>query len=414
MTLFERLVQEKFRIDAPYFLRGGFWLLLSQAVTIIGGIGVSALFAFMLTEHEYGIYRYIIGIGVLLSAFSLSGLGQSVLQTAAKKYRQFYRDSIKIGLIYSIGITVSALAGASYYFYQGNTTLTWGCLIIALFQPLINSFQNIFSFLQGRRKFRASTTSQAIKTITVSVASIGAVLFTQDIIILLFVYFFSHTFTNVVFHLYYQPKIELPLTAEIKNKYVTYAKQTSIRNAISGVAFRLDTIIIFQQLGAVELAVYAIANIIPEQIKASFKNITSLLIPKFIQNDQSHYSKNFILKRSLQLFLILSSITLVFILIAPFIYTLLFPKYEEAILYSQLLALSFPALILFIPLSLLQAKHEDSYLHKITLYGSLLEIVILFTLTTSFGLIGAIVSKIISRYLNLILYFYYSFKSLKT
>jgi O-antigen/teichoic acid export membrane protein len=403
MTFIERFVQKKFHIDAPYFLRGGFWLSLSQVITIVAGICVSALFAHMLTEHEYGTYRYLIGIGVFLTSFSLTGFGQSVLQTAAKKYRQFYNETIGIALLYNLGITLASIIGATYYFYKGNDTLALGCIIVALIQPVINTYQNIFPFLQGSRRFRESTVSQTIKTIVVSGASIGAIFITQNILVLLAAYLLSHALTNLVSHFYYRPQNSTPTPPDVFTKYLSYAKNTSLRTIITSIAFRLDTIIIFTWLGATELAIYTIAMLIPEQIKGSVKNMATLIMPKYAQHSDITTLKKTVFKRSIQLFFIFSGIALVYVLAAPFLYTLLFPKYETAIFYSQLTALSFPTMIAVLPYSALKSQLRERELYSYTIQNSILSIILTLLLIWLFGLIGAVMARVASRLLIMIL-----------
>lgn len=411
MTRIEQYVQTKFKIDAPYFLRGGFWSTLGQIVGITGGIAVSSLFAYTLTESEYGIYRYLIGIGVLLSSFSLTGLGQSVLQTAAKKYYQFYLESVRTGFIYNLGISATGIVGAGYYFYNENITLALGCLLISTLQPVINTFKNVSPFLQGSKRFKEATLLHTVNTMIITAVSITAILLTQDILILFTTYLSTHALLNTVSHLYYRPKKSISTPADISHKYLCYAKHTSVRNIISGIIFRLDTIIIFTQLGATDLAIYAIANIIPEQIKGSFKNIASLLLPKYAQHIDIKSIKKNIPKRSFQLFLVFTAITIVYILLAPFIYRLLFPKYESAIFLSQLVALSFPAMILILPFGALQSQLKERELHILNLQGSILTLVLTIVLIGIYGLIGAVIAKILSRYSYLFLSYYHLYKN---
>lgn len=411
MASLEKYIQTKFKIDASYYLRGGFWSTLGQIVGITGGIAVSSLFAYTLTESEYGIYRYLIGIGVLLSSFSLTGLGQAILQTAAKKYYQFYLESVRTGFIYNLSISAIGIVGAGYYFYNENITLALGCLLISTLQPVINTFKNVSPFLQGSKRFKEATLLHTVNTIIITAVSITAILLTQNILILFTTYLSTHALLNTVSHLYYRPKKSISTPADISHKYLCYAKHTSVRNIISSIIFRLDTIIIFTQLGATDLAIYAIANIIPEQIKGSFKNIASLLLPKYAQHIDIKSIKKNIPKRSFQLFLVFTAITIVYILLTPFIYRLLFPKYESAIFLSQLVALSFPAMILILPFGALQSQLKEKELHYFNLQSSCLSLVFTIILISTFGIIGAVTAKIFSRYTNLILLHYHLHKA---
>lgn len=402
-------LEQYFRVDSRYFLSGGFWLTLGQGITIVFGILTTALFAHYLSEADYGIYKYLIGLAALLSSLSLTGLGQSILQTAAKKYYGFYQATLKTGFLYSLPIALVSLGASGYYYLNDNLLLAVGCLLIAAMQPLINTFQFIPSILQGARRYKEITALHTVRVVTVTVVSLAALYLTQNILWLFATYLAAQLLSNVAAHLYFRPApADVPI--DIFHRYLQYAKHTSVRNLLSNIAQRADTIVVFTQLGAIELAIYSIATVIPEQIKGSFKNLASLLLPKYAQQTDIEKLKHSVPKRSLQLFLLLTAITIAYILVAPYIYQLLFPKYPDAVLYSQLAALAFPTFILFIPYSILQSQLEESVLYKITLYTSVFQIGSLLLLVFSFGLVGAIIARLAHRTVFLLTSYWYLYK----
>lgn len=385
-----------FRIDARYYLSGGFWLTLGQGVTISFGLLTTVLFANVLSETDYGVYKYLIGLAVLLSSLSLTGLGQSIIQTAAKKYYGFYTQTLRTNFLYSLPITAVSMAASGYYYLNENMTLAIGCLLVAAIQPFINTFGFVQLFLQGSRRFKESTTMQAARVFVVALISLGTLYLTENIILLFAAYLIGQFITNFASHMVFRPNYNY-VPDDVFAKYKNYAKHTSVRNIVANVANRMDTVLIFTQLGAVELAIYTIATIIPEQIKGSFKNMTSLLLPKYAQETDITILIKSVPKRSFQLFLLLLAITIVYILLAPYLYELLFPKYLDAVIYSQIAALAFPTFILYIPYSILQSQLEDKYLYIINLTTSVIQIVSLAFFVLTFGLVGAIIARIIYR-----------------
>ena len=298
-----------FQIDARFFIRGGFWLTCIQGVSIIGGLLTSVIFANYLTPQDFGIYRYLIGLSALLAAISLTGLSHAILQTAAKKYFAFYRETLWFNGIYSSGITVSAIIGAFYYWWNDNDLLALGCLCIGLLEPLIVTFSNTAAYLQGSQRFTEAATLHTLKTITVTLGSLIALYFSDNILVLLISYLATSLLTNLIAHWYYIPTYATSTPTEVSTRYRSYAVHTSARNLIANVANRLDTIIVFTLLGAPELALYIIATIIPEQIKGSVKNLASLLLQKYTKNDNIDQLRKSVPKRSLQLLLILVVLT---------------------------------------------------------------------------------------------------------
>lgn len=391
-------VEKYFHIDAHYFISGSFWMTAAQSITVFFGIITTALFAHYLSEPEYGIYRYLLSIGILLSSFSLVGVGQAILQAAAKKHFSFYRESIKETLFYSLGITITSIIASVYYVIHENYILTAGCVLIALFQPLINSFQFLPVYLLGARRFKESAIIQSIKAISVSLASIIALYLTSNIIILFAVYLLSNSVFNVTSFLVTKRVRSEPTPNKIREEFISYAKHTSVRNLISNVGFRLDSILVFTQLGAIELALYSIANAIPEQIKGTFKNLTALLLPKYAQHENITSIKRSIPRRSIQFLVVLIAITLIYCLFAPTVYQLLFPKYEDSVFYSQLFALIFPSYIYYLPLSAMMSQLDERGLYNFHLWTSVFQIIVTILFIHFFNLIGAVLARAITQY----------------
>lgn len=407
---FTSFLSHRLRLDVHYLIAGSFWLSLTQVITITCGVAVSAFFAQTLSTSDYGLYRYLISIGAIFASFSLTGLGQSILQASAKKYYQYYAETFRLNLFYSFGITLVGILGGLYYLYKGNLILAIGCIAIAFLQPLINTYQNVPAFLQGDGRLKETTLLQSTKVLITTAVSILAILITHDVIILFIILLGTQLTVNVLSHIHYKTKYAEKTPLDIFNKYLLFAKHTSLRNLVANTAFRFDTIVVFTHLGATELAVYTIANIIPEQIKGSFKNIASLLIPKYAQHADMIGIKKNILARSLHFFLILIVITIIYIGLAHLLYQVLFPKYESAIFYSKLAALSFPAFVLYMPLYALQSQLKEKELHLINTQVSVLQIVLVFAGVYAYGLLGVILSKTFCRYINMFLCYHYVYK----
>lgn len=388
----------KFKIDLDYFVKGGFWLTVGQVVTIFLGLFTTVLLANYLDERDYGVYRYLLGLAGLFSVFSLTGLGSSVLQTAAQGYISFYKESIALAFKYSLLITTVAGVASGYYFFQGNQLLGLGCLLIAVLQPLINTYQYVPNFLQGSKRFKESALLHAFKTSIVSIITVITLLTTKSVLLLIATYLATNALANFLSHIFYTSKKKLSDDHRTWDKFILYAKHTSLRNILLSVAQKIDSVIVFTQLGAVELAIYSVANVIPEQLKASFKNVSTLLIPKYANNLNNQELKKSVFRRSWQMALILICITVFYILIAPLVYKVLFPKFPDAVLISQLSALVFPAFFVVIPNSFLQSRLANQELYKIAWVSAVIQIVATVIGVLLLGIVGAVLAKLIYRY----------------
>ena len=411
--MYNKLIQKvhhHFRIDAHHYVSGSFWGLIAQGITVVGGLLVTVLFTRMLSESDYGIYRYILGVAALLSVFSLTGIDQAVLQASAKKFRSFYSETLFLSFKFNLIISGLACMCALYYFLAGNSTLSSGLLLIAFFQPIINTFQFFQSNLIGNSLFKKAANAQSLKVAVTFCLSIIAILFTHNILILLLVFFSAASIANILAYYVFKPKQSPATPRDVLDKYILYAKHTSVRNIITEVSFRLDSILVFQFLGATNLAIYTIANLIPEQIKGTVKMFGILTIPKFSTHDTLQVTKNAIRRKIIPIFLVLTGISLLYVVFAPYLYTILFPKYLNSVIYSQIAILSLPATIGILPLTSLQVMLDEKKLYSLNLLVSIVSLTLTIALTITLGILGAIYARLATRYFNTFVAYYLLYK----
>jgi len=402
--IYESLIsftEKKFKVDARYFLSGGFWLTAAQGATVIMSLVSTVFLTHFLTETQFGIYRYIIGLAIFFSALSLTGIGQAIFQASAKKLAGFYGTATRQTFLYSAPMVIASLAGSAYYYINDNNVLAIGALLIALLFPWSFLFQNIQAHIFGQQNFKRSTLMQTTKAFFVAGSTIVTLFFTTNILWLLLSYFLSQAIAGLFAHLWYKPKTETIGDQALSNKLMSFAKHTTLRNVIVGISSRLDTIVVFQLLGASSLAVFTIATLIPDQIKGSLKSLTVLLIPKFSKNDSLEETRKYLPRRSLQLGLLLVAVTVVVIVLTPYVINTFFPKYTEAIIYAQLLALSFPAYIYQIPFAIMQAHTKERALYSYSINTAISQIILTVIGIYFFGLLGAILARVFSRYIQL-------------
>ena len=294
------------------------------------------------------------------------------------------------------GLVSLGLSG--YYYLNGNITLTLSFLIVATFLPIIESFGIYGAFLNGQKLFNVST-RYGVSTQIISVISlIATLILTKNLFLILLAYFIPYTllrfiFFKITFRKFLLNKKEDPQT-------ISYGKHLSLINVISTVANYLDRVLAFHFLGAVDLAVYSFAIAIPEQIKGVFKNIGSLALPKFSTRSKKEI-KSTIFKKILKLLIFTGIIIVVYIILAPFIYKIFFPKYTDSVFYSQIFSISLISAISVLPLSALQAQIAKKQLYQFNIFSSLIQILFLFVFLYFFGLLGIIIARVIARFINL-------------
>ncbi len=390
------------KTDMVYLVRGGFWLTSGQVIALISSFLLSIAFANLIPKETYGIYRYVLSAASIIGAFSLTGLSTAIVQSVARGYEGALRSSFRLSLRWSSFAVIAALAGAGYYFYQGNNILGTSLIIIGACSPLLNSAGLFASYINGKKDFKRLSFYSLVDNIVPSLALLTTLVFTKNVLILVAVFFASSTLMATLLYLR-----TLKVFAPNNNKdpeIESYSKRLSLLNIVGIITTHIDKVLIFTTLGAIELAIYGFAIVFPEQIRSMLKNISTLMIPKFAEKDEA---KSLGLKRkTLQLTLLLVAIIVAYVIAAPYLYQLFFPAYPESIFYSRIFAISIFSALAMIPTSVLIAQKKEKELSKVSIIGSLIQIGILFPAIHMWGLLGAIIAKTLAAYINLGIAYY--------
>jgi O-antigen/teichoic acid export membrane protein len=386
-----------------YLARGGFWLNLGQTISSLSSLLLAIAFANLLPKEIYGNYKYVLSATGILAIPTLSGMGTAVTQAVARGYEGSLIPALKTKILWGLLGGLASLILAGYYFYQGNTTLTISFLISAVFLPFMDSFGIYDSLLLGRKLFDISTKYFIISQIIAITSLIAVLFFTKNLFLILFTYFASWTLLRFIFL-----KITLknfPPNQKQDHQTISYGKHLSLMGIIGTIASYLDRLLIFHYLGAAEVAIYSIAIAPPEQIKGLFKNISILALPKFVQRTKEEIKKT-VFEKIWKSVLILLIVTIVYIILAPLIFKLFFPKYPESIIFSQIFAISLVTISLIIPYSALQAQASKKELYLFNIFYYLFQIIALSIGVYFYGLMGVIIAKTLTRFFSFTLSIY--------
>lgn len=392
--------------DMIYLAKGSFWLSLGQVVCSASAFLLAIAFANLLPKETYGLYRYILSIFGTLAITTLAGMGTAINQAVARGHEGSVIPGLKTKIRWSLLGSLISLGMAGYYYYHQNLTLTIALLIVALFLPLTDSF-GIYDFLlQGKKLFKLSARYLIITQVIATSSLIITLFLTKNLYLILIAYFFPLFLMHLVFY-----KITLkkfPPNDKIDPQTISYGKHLTVIGFIGTIANYLDRLLVFHFLGPVELAIYSLAISPPEQVKGLFKNIPALILPK-LSNRSFKEINSILLKRLWQLFLIGLVIFLAYIIFAPIVYKIFFPKYLDSIFYSQIFAIT---ILLTAPNSFFGAARLThlTITPKKTLYlwniPSLILILTLIIFVRQWGIMGVIISKIIFTFANFLIGFF--------
>ncbi|MCH7883534.1 oligosaccharide flippase family protein [Patescibacteria group bacterium] len=379
------------KTDMVYLARGGFWLTTGKIVAALFSFLLAIAFAHFLPREIYGNYKYILSIGIVVGAFSLTGFGPAIIQAVSRGYEGTLRFAFWTNLKWSIAIILISLAGASYYFLNNNNTFALSFLIIGAFSPFLNSARFYGAYLNGKKEFRTLMTFGIISTSLQAVSLFLALLLTKNPVVLVFVYFFTTTTVNLALH-FLTLKIYKP-PDKVDPKIFNFSAHLSILDILHTVVGQLDKILIFHFLGGTSLAIYAFAQAPVVEFRSVLKLLHPLAIPKFSAQSKNETRKTLPLKM-VKLSLMLIIPVVIYILLAPYLYRIFFPKYTDAIFFSQVFSL----VLLFFPKKLagtaLLAHAEKKKLYTVTISALATRLVLLLILVPLFGILGAILAEL--------------------
>ena len=384
-----------FKTDMIYLAKGGFWLILLQAVSTITGFALVIAFANLLPPETYGTYQFVLAAAALLSISTLAGLNTAAVRSVARGIEGTIIPGLKTKLRWGSLGSVASIALSIYYWSQGNIVLATSFLVVTVFLPLFYSLGISGALLSGKQLFKINAQYNIIGQLLSAVIVFIALYFTDNITIILLTYFASWTIIRTVLFKLTIRKYKTNDNEDVEME--RYGKHLSIMGAMGNMGDYADKLLIFHYLGAVEVAVYSLAIAPVMQLKGLIKHLNTLALPKLsLRNIDEIRGK--IIRKSLRVFFISLPLIGFYILAAPYVYKIFFPAYLESISYSRVFALvlAFTALGIM-PTTALESQLEVKKKYILTSSSKILKILLMVILVIPYGIWGIIVAIIVTN-----------------
>lgn len=399
---FLRWSERYIKTDMVYLAHGGFWVLAGQAVSSGAVFVLAVAFANLVPPEVYGTYKYILSLAGIFAIFALPGMSTSLMQTTARGADATIYAVTRARMLYaSIGSIFAAL-GSAYYLYNGNAQLSVALLIIAATLPFFDTVYSYPSYLAGKRRFDLRAKYHALVHIVSMVCIVATIYVTDNLTLILLSYFVPHIVVRMGLH--YRTTHNIPRTAtpEEDAEVTTYGKHLTAMQILSMVANEFDKVVIWKFLGPVHVAVYTFALAVPEQIRGPLKGVGEIAFPKFAAQSGEQIKQNLpALWRKLALYALgLFGISLIYVILAPFLFQIVFPGYMESVKYSQLYALTMVTNVVSIPLAILGAQKRTRSQYVISTVQPIITIGLLLLLVPLYGIMGAIVALMLSKFIT--------------
>lgn len=385
--------------DIRYMIKGGFWLTSSKMITVIASLITSVVFANLLPETSYGLYRYVLSFVSIFTIATISGIDTALIREIGRGFNGNFYNALKTKIKWGFFGALVSIGFGIYYFINGNNVLSLSFLIVGVFIPFMDSFYIYMSYLNGLKRYDLYNKYHLITKIIVVLSLLITIYLTKNIIIIIFVYFFIHTVARGFFALLIIIKNKFKDDI-VNNRMISYGKHLTLMKILGIISTSIDKILVFHFLGAVALAGYYVALVPFKQLQSIFGSLNTLALPKFSKNEDISILRKTLPKKVIKSYIIIIPTIIIYFLLADYAFALIYPKYLDFINISKI----FMLLMIFFPISLfstaLTAMEKTKELYTLSTISAVVRIILLLILVPTFGMIGAISSIIITNIVN--------------
>lgn len=412
----QRLLNKFLGTDVRYLAIGSFWLSLNKAVNIGVALLLSVLYARYLSKDTYGSYRYILSFVGIFGICAIPGMGTAVIRSMARGMLGSFRTASGTIFLFSFGISFACALTALYFFYTGNMPLAAGFFSASILVPLSEGLGAWRTYYTATRLFHKGTTLSSVVQLAYGAGMIGMVAVIVSfhlsmhatIALLTATYLAMHAIPNII--LTRRILRSIPPDAPRDPSMLSYGFRLSAAEIPSTIATYLDSVVLYTFLGPAALAVYSFATAPVEQIKSIFGTTATVSMPKLAEKTATAETTTALKKtlppKLIRACLFTTGAVAVYILLAPFLFQLLFPAYSEAVPYTQVFALSLALFPLGVFGTALKAEGDMKKIYIFSIGDPLIQIAAIAVLVPLYGIGGAIAARVGGRIFHQLLLTY--------
>ncbi len=332
---------KRFGIDAHYYAKNSFFVVLGQMLSIVQGLIAGYFVARVFDQTIYGEYQFMLSIAGTLGLFGLPGLSTAVARAWARNegfsMRAVTRHHLMVCLVGSL-LLLGCIPFLEYY----NREEFWPLfLVAALFFPLAPVAMVRFgTFTVGKARFDIALKVSIVCSVLTVLATLAVIYFQQSAMLMLMI---SMGLTPIIYLIVSRnliPPAEKGLTNT--KDIIKYGWQLTLVTLPVNLVWYLDKLLISHFFGLNQLATFSVALLIPEQVKIQVKQFLPVGFAKQAAAEDSKERRMKLIKAVMIGTVIFAIGIAAYIAICPFIIPLLFPKYDaqEVILLTSIAAIT--------------------------------------------------------------------------
>ena len=391
-----RKTEKYTKTDMVAFFVANFWINIGRVISIATGMLLTVGFANLLTPEQFGTYKYVIALAGTIGAFSLHGMSGALMRALAQGKKHVIPGVVNAAMLWSVPASILTLAVSAYYFYQGNEQLGFALVFVAAANTLGNGYGLSKSILLALGDFKRNTIVSVPRTLFPVVCVLAALTLTQNVTWVLFAYFTSNTLAAFIQYRWSLRDLKVVGSNKDVSETVTYSKHLSLVGFFVLISGQIDQLLLFHFTGAAPLALYALALAPIKEVRNLLDNILLIAFPKIAARTEAEVRQTMALR--IKQLLILSLLAVMgYILLVPFLFKYLFPKYIAAIFITQILSITllFQWRGLIDTFILTHGMVKKRYIAILS--SQAIEFLLFCTLIPLFGLWGAIAATVLSE-----------------
>jgi len=389
------------KTDMVYLFSSGLWSNLGTISVSLGSLLLYIVFGHLVSKEVYGTYQYLLSLGAIIGAFTLTGMNTAVTRAVAQGYEGAMARAVRIQLLWGILPLLGAWCMGGYYLLHGNATLGWGLVLIGIFVPLNNTLNTYGAFLGGKKDFKRGFLYSLWWNVPYYVAVGVAAVFFKSALILLAANLISQGAGLII--AYWRTRRVYRPNHEVGEDTLRYGSHLSAMGLFGVIVAQIDGVLAFQYLGPASLALYSFATAIPDRLGGLFKFLPAAALPKLVHKTPAEVRET-LGKRLWLVTATVGAVALAYIAGAHTFFAILFPQYLASVPYSQVYAFM---LLMSVGTSVISAAlSATADIRSLYIFNVLSPVVSLGFLTAGvafFGLWGLILARLLSALFTLVL-----------
>ena len=357
-------------------------------------LGIGSLMAGHASPAVAGGYAYVmalVGIGMIAG---MPGLQNAIAGAAARNEKEGCRAALRASFLSSLAGSALLALSAALPVETGPDART-AILIAAACLPFYGASQWYYGWRIGKEDIRGATRLWAAGTAGTVAAQAAALLWAPSVSALTAASLLPHILIEGWASKKLYDRLPKRNSGE-KASPMRFGVAITAADALASLAFYADTLVMTWHGNMAAVATYAFAKLIPENAKEAVKNAGLASFNAMATATPEELVARFP-KFSMNVIWCLFGGVCAYMLAAPGIFRIFFPKYMEAVPYSQVLALSAMGFGNHPAYKLFQARKYTEGIIRLQAASAGMQITAAIMLIPAYGIWGAVIGRTISR-----------------